>query len=154
MCETTEAALDYASLLTETVSCKRAAIVIGFFTYLIHQVVTGGIHFMEHQKKDEKVIKALKGFKLDIEQRSYFYMVFILFIQILTPVPFGVAMIYLYFFISFPLIFMGHFAPEKWWRLRIAGIGLQVLIMVILILFVLINPWCRQYYFRYVVANP
>lgn len=154
MCETSSAAVDYADLLGETVSCKRAAIVIGFFTYLMHQVVTAAIHFMEIQKKDEKMIKALKGFKLDVEQRSYFYMVFVLFIQILTPVPFGVAMIYLYFFLSFPLVFLGHYSPERFWKLRIGGIGLQVLIMVILIFFVLINPWCRQYYFRYVVAKP
>lgn len=147
-------AADYSSLLGETVSCKRAAIVIGFFTYLLHQLVTGAVHYMEIKKKDEKMIKTLKGFKLDIEQRSFFYMVFVLFIQILTPVPFGVAMIYLYFFLSFPMVFLGHYQPEKWWKLRIAGIGLQVFIMIVLIFFVLINPWCRQYYFRYVVANP
>ncbi len=154
MCETTESYAEYADYLSETVSCKKAAIVIGFFTYLMYCGVTGGIHFMENQKKDEKMIKSLKGFKLDIEQRSFFFLVFIMFMQILTPVPFGVAMIYIYFFLSFPLVFMGHWAPEKWWKLRLAGIGLQVLIMVILIFFVLINPWCRQYYFRYVVSNP
>lgn len=109
MCETLVSALEYSPLLSETVSCKRAAIVIGFFTYLVHQLVTAAVHFMEIKKKDEKTIKALRGFKLDIEQRSFFYMVFVLFIQILTPVPFGVVMIYLYFFFSFPLVFMGHY---------------------------------------------
>jgi hypothetical protein len=74
--------------------------------------------------------------------------------QILTPVPFGVVMLYLYFFLTFPPVFMGHWNPERWWKLRIAGVGLQVLINVILIFFVLINPWCRQYFFRYVVAVP
>lgn len=34
MCETES--LDYADLLDETVACKRAAIVIGFFSYLMH----------------------------------------------------------------------------------------------------------------------
>lgn len=67
MCETLESALEYSEVLTETIACKRAAIVIGFFTYLMHQAVTGGIHFMEIKKKDEKIIKALKGFKLDVE---------------------------------------------------------------------------------------
>ena len=79
MCDTIAGELEYAPLLDEVVACKRAAIVIGFFTYLLHQGVTCAIHFMEFKKKDEKVIKALKGFKLDIEQRSFFYLVFILF---------------------------------------------------------------------------
>jgi hypothetical protein len=51
-------------------------------------------------------------------------MVFVLFIQILTPVPFGVVMIYLYFFLSFPLVAMGHLRPETWWKLRVAGTAL------------------------------
>jgi hypothetical protein len=74
--------------------------------------------------------------------------------QILTPVPFGVIMLYLYFFLSFPLVLMGHLKPERWWKLRIVGISLQVVIGLTLLLFVLANPWCRQYFFRYVVAVP
>lgn len=109
---------------------------------------------MEFKKKDEKIIKALKGFKLDIEQRSFFFLVAVLFMQILTPVPFGVAMIYIYFFLSFPLVFLGHYQPERFWKLRVAGIGFQILIMIILLFFFLINPWCRQYYFRYVSGSP
>ncbi len=108
---------------------------------------------MEFKKKDEKLIKALNGFKLDIEQRSFFFLISIMIMQILTPVPFGVAMLYLYFFITFPLVFMGHFAPEKWWKLRIIGVATQVVLMLIILFFILINPWCRQFYFRYVTAN-
>lgn len=67
MCETFDSATAYSGLLTETVSCKKASIVIGFFTYLLHQGATGYIHFLEQRKGDEKTIKALQGFKLDIE---------------------------------------------------------------------------------------
>ena len=73
---------------------------------------------------------------------------------ILTPVPFGVIMVYLYFFLTFPPVFLGHYDPERFWKYRICAVGLQVFIMFVLILFVLINPWCRQYYFRYVVSVP
>ena len=67
MCQTIDSALEYAPLLGETVSCKQAAIVAGFFTYLMYLGTTGAIHYMEYKKQDEKVIKALKGFKLDVE---------------------------------------------------------------------------------------
>ena len=154
MCETLSSAVYYSSFMTEAISCKKAAIVLGFFTYLMHSGITAGIHFLEYRKQNDKLSKCLKAFKLDIEQNSYFFLVFILFMQILTPVPFGVVMLYLYFFLSFPLVFLGHFNPERWWKLRLIGVGLQVVIMLTLIFFVLINPWCRQYYFRYVVAVP
>jgi hypothetical protein len=153
MCETIDGALEYLPLIDETLACKRASIVIGFFTYLMHQGITGGIHFLEFKKHDERLIKSLKAFKADIEKYSYFFLVLVMFMQILTPVPFGVALLYLYFFISFPLIFLGHYNSERWWKLRISGIGFQALVMFILLFFVIINPWCRQLYFRYAANN-
>jgi hypothetical protein len=152
MCEAEFA--DYASLLSETVQCKQAAIVIGFFTYLLHQGATAAAHYLEYKKADEKKVRALRAFKLDIEQRSFFYLVFVLFCTSLTPVPFGIVMIYLYFFLTYPLVFAGFYAPERWGKLRIAGTALQVAIVFTLMLFVLINPWCRQLFFRYVIASP
>ena len=111
MCDTLAGLAEYAPLIDESEACKRASIVIGFFTYLMHQGVTGGIHFLEFKKYDDRynIIRALKGFKSDIEKYSYFFLVFVMFMQVLTPVPFGVVMLYLYFFITFPLIFLGHY---------------------------------------------
>ena len=46
MCESESSALEYAGFLKETVNCKKAAVVLGFFTYLMYLGVTGLIHFL------------------------------------------------------------------------------------------------------------
>ena len=58
---------DYAGKIGEADSCKKAIIVIGFFTYLIYLAVSGGIYFLQYKQKDEKLIKIFKDFKLEIE---------------------------------------------------------------------------------------
>lgn len=68
MCDTLEDAYEMADLVSEVVSCKKAAIVVVFFLYILYALTTGGIYFMEYKKNDEAV-KKLKAIKLDLEQR-------------------------------------------------------------------------------------
>lgn len=153
MCQTFEEALSYGDLLQETVGCKKAAIVVVFFIYILYTLLTGAIYFLEFKQKDAKLIQACKNFKNDIEQKNFFFLVFALLIQILTPNPFSVIMLYLYIFATFPLLVIGHFKPDKW-KLRIIAICIQILLCIIIIFELLIDPWCRHYYFRYVVGVP
>jgi hypothetical protein len=44
--------------------------------------------------------------------------------QILTPLPFPVVMAYLYFFVTFPMVFLGFYNPEKFTILRKIGVAL------------------------------
>lgn len=66
MCDTLEDAYEMADLVSEVVSCKKAAIVVVFFLYILYAATTGGIYFMEHKKNDE-LVKKLKAIKLDLE---------------------------------------------------------------------------------------
>ena len=66
MCDTYEDATEMSSLLTEVVSCKKAAIVAMFFLYLVYLVITGATYLMEYKKNDD-ALKKLKAVKLDIE---------------------------------------------------------------------------------------
>ena len=98
------------------------------------------------------MIKIFKDFKLEIEQRNYYFLVFLMLTQILTPLPFPTVMAYLYFFITFPMVFLGYYNPEKFTMIRKIGVALQVLILFILFLIVLIDAWYRQLFFRYTTS--
>ena len=134
---------DYAGKIGEADSCKKAIIVIAFFSYLMYLGVSGSIFFLQFKKKDEKFIKIMKDFKLEIEQRNYYFLVFLMLMQILTPLPFPTVMAYLYFFITFPMVFLGYYNPEKFTLIRKIGVGLQVLFLFIMFLIVLIDAWYR-----------
>ena len=140
---------DYSGTIGEANSCKKAIIVIAFFTYLIYLGIQGAIQFLQFKQRDEKLIKIFKDFKLEIEQRNYYFLVFLMLTQILTPLPFPTVMAYLYFFITFPMVFLGYYNPEKFTMIRKIGVALQVLILFILFLIVLIDAWYRQLFFRY-----
>lgn len=58
---------DFVNKLKEADSCKKAIIVIAFFSYLMYCGVISATYFFEYKKMDEKLIKALKDFKLEIE---------------------------------------------------------------------------------------
>ncbi len=58
---------DFVNKLGEADSCKKAIIVIAFFSYLVYCAIIAGTYFLEYKKMDEKLIKALKDFKLEIE---------------------------------------------------------------------------------------
>ena len=138
--------------LKQTVHCKKAAIVAVFFLYLLYSTVTALLYFLTFRRKDSKWLPLLSSFKRDIEQLSFFYLAFALLISIVCPVPFGVAMLYVYL-LTFPALMVGHVKKEKW-VIRLAAIGGQVVIMIIVIFFVLINSWCRHYFFRYIPQIP
>lgn len=62
--------IEYSDVLKETISCKTASVVLGFFTYVTYLGVWGLIQFFEHYKKEvltDAKLKALKNFKQDIE---------------------------------------------------------------------------------------
>lgn len=75
-----------------------------------------------------------------------------LLVQVITPVPFPVVMLYLYLVTIFVML-LGHIKNDKW-IIYFAAVTTQLLFALILIFFVLINPWCRHYFFRYIVAEP
>lgn len=54
MCDTWSDANEMAPLLSDTVSCKKAAIVTVFFTYLMYVIFTGAIYFIEYKWPEEK----------------------------------------------------------------------------------------------------
>ncbi|CDW75486.1 UNKNOWN [Stylonychia lemnae] len=152
MCDTWEDATEMSGLLTEVVSCKKATIVAVFFLYLLYIGVTAAIYFFENKKEREVLNRKLKAFKLDLEQRQFFILVIALLVQVITPVAFPVVMMYLYLVTIFVMLF-GHLKDDKW-IIGFAAIAAQMVFALILIFFVLINPWCRHYYFRYIVAEP
>lgn len=156
MCETYDLALTYSGMASEVVGCKKAAIVVVFFLYIINSIVTGLIYLLEIRKKDNenamKMVKAMKGFKADIEQRSFFFFAFALLIQIVAPVPVGVVFLYLYL-LSCVFLFFAHLKSDKP-KLRVIAIFVQFILCVVVIFIVLIDPWCRHYYYRYVVGVP
>jgi hypothetical protein len=147
MCDL-EAAI-YTDYITETSQCKTAAIVISFFTYITYLGVHLLVEFYEHKKRDEKFIKIFRDFKEELSSSSYFFLVICLFNQILNPEPFTVSMLYIYYFVTFPLVFLGYYNIEKFQKLRLIGYCLQTLLLILTIFCVLINPWCKQYFFRY-----
>jgi hypothetical protein len=138
-------------LLKETVHCKKATIVAVFFIYIMYLLTTGLIYVLEYKKREESVRK-LKAFKLELEQRQFFILIIALLVQVITPVPFPVVMLYLYL-LTYPVQLIGHFKEDKW-LLRLIPVAIQLLFALILIFFVLINPWCRHYYFRFIVGEP
>ena len=91
----------------------------------------------------------MKDFKTELEQRNFFFLVFVMLTQILTPLPFPTIMAFFYVMISLPMIFLGYYDKEKFTKVRMIGVGLQVLILFILFLIVLIDAWYRQLFFRY-----
>ena len=144
---------DIAGKISEANNCKKAIIVLGFFTYLIYLGVQAGTYWMEYKKSsNEKLIATLKDIKMELEQRNFFFIVFIMLTQILTPLPFPTIMAFFYFFISLPMVFLGYYDKEKFTKIRMIGVGLQVLILLTLFLTVLIDAWYRQLFFRYSTA--
>jgi hypothetical protein len=138
----------------EANNCKKAIIVVGFFTYLIYLGVQALAHWLEYKKSaNEKLITTLKDIKSELEQRNFFFLVFIMLTQILTPLPFPTIMVFFYLFICLPMIFLGYFDKEKFTKVRMIGVGLQVLLLFILFLIVLIDAWYRQLFFRYSTAS-
>eukprot|EP00347_Sterkiella_histriomuscorum_P009650 403340395 len=154
MCNTYADASEMSGLLTEVINCKKAAIVAVFFLYLIYIATTALTHFFEIRSPKEKqeIIKKLKLFKLDIEQRQFFILTIALLIQVITPVPFPIVMLYLYL-ATILVMFVGIMKQDKW-IIYFAAVATQLLFAFILLFFVLINPWCRHYYFRYIVSEP
>lgn len=63
MCNTWEDATDMSGLMNETISCKKAAIVVVFMIYLIYIGTTGVIYFFETRENKDLAIKKLKLFK-------------------------------------------------------------------------------------------
>jgi hypothetical protein len=60
----------------------------------------------------------------------------------------------LYFYLAtYPLLLVAHLKSERK-VLKVIAFAAQYGIQLILLFFVLINPWCRYYYFRYIVATP
>jgi len=145
---------DVAGKIGEANNCKKAIIVIGFFTYLLYLGVQLGMHWLEYKKSsNEKLIATLKDFRSELEQRNFFFLAMIMLTQILTPLPFPTIMAFFYFFITLPMVFLGYYDKEKFTKLRMIAVGLQVLILLILFLILLIDPWYRQLFFRYSTAS-
>lgn len=113
MCNTYADADEMSGLLTEVINCKKAAIVAVFFLYLIYIATTALIYFFEIRKSREDMVKKLKEFKIDIEQRQFFMLAIALLIQVITPVPFPIVMLYLYL-VTIILMFVGHLKADKW----------------------------------------
>ena len=58
-------------------------------------------------------------------------------------------MAFIYLLVTLPMVFLGYYDKEKFTKVRMIGVGLQVLILFILFLIVLIDAWYRQLFFRY-----
>lgn len=145
---------DVEGKIGEANNCKKAIIVVGFFTYLIYLAVQGLAAWLEYKKSpNEKFITTLKDFKSELEQRNFFFLVFIMLTQILTPLPFPTIMAFFYLLICLPMIFLGYYDKERFTKIRMIGVGIQVLILFILFLIVLIDAWYRQLFFRYSTAS-
>lgn len=52
MCDTYSDAAEMGDLLTEVVGCKKAAIVVTFFLYLLYLGITIMTYVMEYKKND------------------------------------------------------------------------------------------------------
>ena len=154
MCDSQDSAMSYLGLLSETVSCKKAIIVQVFFTYLMYVGVVAAIYLIEYKWPEEKreLAQKLKAFKLDVEQKQFFTFAFALLAQIQAPTPFPVVWLYLYL-ITYGLLVAAHFKQDKW-AIKLVAIIIQQVFQLILIFYILINPWCRFYYFRYIVGVP
>ena len=115
MCNTYNDASEMQGLLKEVIDCKKAAIVTILFLYLIYLATTAIIYFFEirNPKERAEAIKTLKAFKLDIEQRQFFMLGIALLIQVITPVPFPIVMLYLYL-VTIIVMFVGHLKSDKW----------------------------------------
>lgn len=141
---------DVSGKIGEANSCKKAIIVIGFFTYLIYLGVQAAAYYLEYKKSpNEKLIKFCKDVKAELEHRNFFFLCFIMLMQILTPLPFPTIMAFFYLFITLPMVCLGYYNPEKFLKVRMIGVGLQVLLLFIMFLIVLIDAWYRQLFFRY-----
>ena len=95
------------------------------------------------------MIKFFKDVKAELEQRNFFFLTFLMIMQILTPLPFPTVMAFFYLFIALPMVLLGYYNNEKFMKVRMIGVGLQVLLLFIMFLIVLIDAWYRQLYFRY-----
>ncbi len=59
---------DVAGKIGEANNCKKAIIVIGFFTYLLYLGVQLGMHWLEYKKSsNEKLIATLKDFRSELD---------------------------------------------------------------------------------------
>ena len=67
MCDTWQDANEMAGLLTEVVSCKKAAIVVVFFLYLTYITTTALIYFLEYKENYKVGVRKIKVFKLELE---------------------------------------------------------------------------------------
>jgi hypothetical protein len=57
------------------------------------------------------------------------------------------------YLLSTPLILFGILRPDKW-KIRLIGFAVQVLVAIIMLFYVVINPWCRYAYLRYFTQSP
>lgn len=91
-------------------------------------------------------------YSIDLANKQVFYLGISLIIASITPIPLGNIFIYIYF-ITLPFIYLSIVYPQRWY-FRLIGFLAQYAIVWGLLLWILINPWCRFFYYQYRVATP
>lgn len=76
----------------------------------------------------------------------------IMLVQAINPSDFPTVWLYIYLLLIVGMV-VGRLVEQKWF-IYAGAIAGQVLFIFALFLFELIDPWCRLYYYRHLVAQP
>lgn len=139
------------SILDDTVKVKKAAIVAVFILYIIYMVSVAAKYGFQIKGRLDASIK-FDTFTKDLTYKGFFFLFLGLIIQIQAPTNFGAVIMWIYL-LSTPLVLFGILRPDKW-KIRLIGLAFQVLVCIIMLLYVVINPWCRFLYLRYFTQIP
>ena len=128
-----------------TISIKQATVASVFLLYLVF-IVALGIKYIMKFKKRVADQESFNQFTNDIIYRSFFFFFLALVMSIQVATPFGAVICYLYL-LAFPFILLGQLKENL--KIKLVGHLIQIVATFVMFLYILINPWCRYYYFRY-----
>lgn len=144
--------IDMMGKEASTVRSKRAVIIAVFFLYIIYLIGLALKYLYKIREPDTMMQRKYRNFTNDLSYSTFGFLLLTLLMHSQAPVPFSAIIAFIYLS-SVPLILLGCLQTDKF-ILRVAGLGLQALIVLTIIIFVLANSWCRFFFFRYSINLP
>lgn len=152
MCRDASDKFWYAEHRDESIRTKTAAVVAVFIFYLIYSLITLLAHLFRDWKGRERWGDLFTQVSNDLAYKQVFWGGLTLIVGSVTPRPVGPILQWIYLIII-PMVIIGLVKPRLW-ILRTIGFFIGFALLWANLLWILLNPWCRFYYFQYLVAQP
>ena len=108
-------------------------------------IATAVKYVMLHKEQEEAAAKFGK-FTNEVVYRGFFFILLSMLLSVQVGTAFGAVVAFLYL-PAVVLLFIGHFKPNP--MLKFVGHIVQAVVFLVMILYVIANPWCRYAFFRF-----